>query len=866
MILTSFLPRLIAFLLLIQIPVWWLADNFAPAASSFAYESIADKVCASIEETKEKNQKHYLDLAQYYNLAWIHVSDSKTKTVAVSTRPGNLPELSGEQSRVLEQKANRFVEITRPLSKESVSLGFRCPSLFDSVLTKGVWPGQLPFGTVAIATVLNAVALLGAYVAFFGLPLHRMLTRMSKGDEITESYPIYVSSELSQINHAVQSRFSNLRGEHEKSISAARSDLTGAMAKESDDRFLSRLLSDLFAVRKSDAVYSVISQHLSDDFIGVVKAGFGFEFPSTGKWRVTSSWGLSEEQSKILEELASSQFVVLARKMHTPTFLGKDELASKRLETMLGELNCDQCALIPMAISNTERAYLCLFVSNKEQHSVQRLERLVHRITERVSPIWSLIAGYDHAYRLSRHDMLTGLMNRVALEEFFHTLKYPQSGEQIQTELAYIVFEGDNFRQMLNSYGPRTIDRLIQEMAQQLIVSLEHSVRFKKASSRIDFAQKLYRVGACKFLLVLEDSNHKKATDMAESVAASVAERKDWAHAAPSWTVSSAVNCFLLKNANPEDSFEVALIALDYIRSRRSTGVVVSSKDVPEDFMSRAQSKNRGAIEALEPDTLLKKLEESQKTGILTASNDEGRMFWAYLEDGFPKKARLGSLCGDIALVEFVSSFPQVSYRMQDVSSLDAQTSSDMKNLGGAYLIQTDVNELIDFANRMSRLSSDAKVHLKTPDMIVHPTTEHKDGQIEETFFKAGKTPHVIYLNVVKKLWEISNGRYTLDEMILKMEESNPSALVWAAADFLSQNKLIKFSRLRVSVHTDASSEKEAGSATIQGMAAVKTAPAAQSGYVALPRMCNVCRTVDPLSQKFCVHCGAEMGPLPSRD
>lgn len=865
MILTSFLPRLIAFLLLIQIPVWWLADSFAPAASAFVYESIADKVCSKIEETKDKSQRHFLEMGHYYNLAWIHVSDNKSKNVEGSNRPGYLPDLSQEPSRVIVERANRFVEIYRPLPKESVYLGFRCPAILDSLLTKGVWPSQIPLGTVAIATVLNAVALLGAYVAFFGLPLHSLLAKMGKGEDISDEYPPFVSSELSQINKAVESRFANLRGEHEKSITAARSDLTGAMAKESDDRFLSRLLSDLFAVRRSDAVYSVIAQHLSDDFIGVVKAGFGFEFTSSGKWRVTSSWGLSEEQSKILDELSSSQFVVLARKMHTASFLGKDELASKRLEAMVTELNCDQTVLIPMAISPSERAYLSLFVSNKEQHSVQRLERIVHRISERVSPIWSLIAGYDNAFRLSRHDLLTGLQNRVALEELFHALKYPANGEQIQTELCFIIFEGDNFRQMLNSYGPRTIDQLIQEMGQQLLVSLEQSVRFKKASARIDFSRNLYRVGACKFLLVLEDSSTKKAIDMAESVSASIAERKDWAHGLPSWSVSVGVNCFQLKNANPEDSFEVALITLDYIRSRRSTGVVVSSKDVPEDFMSRAQSKNRGAIEALEPDSLLKKFEQNQKTGILTASNDEGRMFWSYFEEGVPKKARMGTLCGDIALVEFLTSFSQVSYRMQDIASLDAQTSSDMKNLGGAYLIQTDVNELIDFSNRMNKLGSDAKVHLKTPDMIVHPTTEHKDGQIEETFFKAGKTPHVIYLNVVKKLWEISNGRYTLEEMISKIEESCPSALVWAAADFLSQNKLIKFSRLRVSVHTDGASEKEAGAVVAKGTAAVKAPPAA-SGYVSLPRMCNVCRTVDPLSQKFCVHCGAEMGPAPTRD
>jgi len=434
-------------------------------------------------------------------------------------------------------------------------------------------------------------------------------------------------------------------------------------------------------------------------------------------------------------------------------------------------------------------------------------------------------------------------------------LQRPGNSGDGKNEIVFLVFEGDNFRVMLNSYGPRTIDKLIQEMAQELLSSLEKSVRYKKASSRIPFGKFLYRIGACRFLLILEDSGIKKAVELAESVCQMVAERRDWAHGLPSWSVSCGISTL---SSNPSDSFEDALITLEYLRMRKSTALVLEAKDVPEDFMSRAQSRNRGGAQNMEPLALLQQMLKAQKTGILTATAPNGRVFWAYLENGKPEKARLGNLCGDLAVVEFVSTFLEVTYRLQDLSALDAQTSEDMRSLGGAYLVRTPFNELLDLSVHFRESCADAKVHLKTPDMIVHPTMDRQSGQIEQLFYKLGKTPHELFFDVMEKFWEQCNGRLNLDEMISKMELDSPSSMLWSAADLLMQNKMIKFSRLRVSSHTDSSSERESG----MGPARPASKPAASvTGFVAAPRACSACGNADPLSQKFCVNCGAEMAP-----
>ena len=199
------------------------------------------------------------------------------------------------------------------------------------------------------------------------------------------------------------------------------------------------------------------------------------------------------------------------------------------------------------------------------------------------------------------------------------------------------------------------------------------------------------------------------------------------------------------------------------------------------------------------------------------------------------------------------------------------------------------MTELIDLSSKWKESAAQARVHLKTPELIVHPTVDRQAGQIEKTFHKAGKKVNSIYLDLTNNLWELCNGRLSFDEIMAKMQSDHPAAVVWSAADFLLQNKMIKFSRLRVSTHTDGSVDQQlaaaasaqakaalpggttqvgaalpggtaqVGTAAAAAAAAAGAAPAGNSGFVSLPKACVACKMVDALSQKYCVHCGAEM-------
>lgn len=381
---------------------------------------------------------------------------------------------------------------------------------------------------------------------------------------------------------------------------------------------------------------------------------------------------------------------------------------------------------------------------------------------------------------------------------------------------------------------------------------MDHSQRFKK--SKLQFGDVLYRIGGCRFLLCLEGTTIKKLSELAETVAGAVAERKEWPGGLPSWSVSCGIAPVVAGTEyTPQDYVEEAMIALEYVRSKRSTNMIVISKDVPEEFMNKALSRNQaGGLAAFDPAALLRDVAQGGKTGILTVESSLGRVFWAYLEGGLPSKARLGSLYGDMAILEFASSFTDGSLRLQDLSTIDKQTAEDMRNLGVAYNIETPLLPLLEIAQTSKETSADAKILLKTPEMIIHPLVDRQTNMIERLYSKTGKPVNQVQIEVTNKVWDLCTGRLSLEELVARLSTECPENMVWSGAGFLMQNKLIKFSRLRVSSHNETAAEKEA-------VAAKSAANLTTTIFVGGPQPCPNCRAVDALSQKFCVHCGADM-------
>ena len=853
--LTSFLPRVLCLLLILQIPIWVISDTLSPFCSQFVYQSTGSKVATELTSDGKVTQKEAAELSHKYHLNWIRVTDN-AKRVLANTRPAGLGEVAHTNQpscKTVEVKGARFIEYTQPIEGGSLAIGYSCPSLLDS-LQQGIWPSQLSAGTILIAGILNAISLGASYLFFVYKPLSRLNFKLKEGQDVPESFPIFVATEVTDNLKHVRNRIGNIRQEHDRAVSAARSDLSGAFAREGEDRFIHQLEKDLVTIARTNDVAKGFLQSFMDEFSGIVKGAFGLDSDSMPGLRLMDQIGLSEDQAKfLLHPKEGGTFSTFIREHKSVSTIDVDGITDPEFKQAARDIGASRCIIAPLEFHGSVLAYWAVLATSKDEQSIAKIERILKRLVVEVAPLWHLVSRYENAFWLSRHDPLTFVKNRLSLEEDLEIMGSNFAAGNLVPEAYFVIIEGDNFRVMVNSFGPRTIDSLILELSKTIISALEHSQRFKK--SKLPYADMLYRIGGCRFLLFLEGITMKKLSEMTEIVAASVAEKKDWNGGLPSWTVSCGIAPVTVGSQyTPQDYLEEAMIALEYVRSKRSSNMVVISKDVPEEFMSKALSRNQsGSLSEFDPAALLQQVAQEGKTGILTVESSQGRVFWAYVEGGIASKARLGPLYGDLAVIEFASSFTDGSLRLQDLSTIDKQTADDMRNLGVAYNIETPLLTLLEISKTSKDTAADARILLKTPEMIVHPLVDRQANMIERLYNKTGKAVSQIQIDATNKVWDLCTGRLSLEELVSRTTDC-PETLVWSGAGFLMQNKLIKFSRLRVSSHLETAAEKEAG-------AAKAAANLTTTIFVAGPQPCPTCRAVDALSQKFCVHCGADMVP-----
>lgn len=853
--LTSFLPRVFCVLLLLQFPIWLISDALSPVVGQFIYKSNAAKVAADLNSAKKVTPKEITELSHKYHLNWIRVADNQ-KHVLMNSRPAGIGEPPGTaQNQVVDVKGARFFELTEALEGGSVSIGYACPSLTDSLFKQGTWPSQLSAGTILLAGCLNLAALAASYLFFVYKPLSRLNFKLREGQEPPDAFPFFVSSEITDNLKYVRSRLSNIRQEHDRAVSAARSDLSGAFAKEIEDRFVSQLSKDMVSMARVGDVAHKLIQNFSEEFSAIWKGAFGLDSDSMPGLRLMAQNGISDEQCKTLSQLdESSPLACAVKKYTTTTTVDVEKLEDAGLRQIAKDLGANQCVIGPVDFHGAYLAYFVLFLSSKDSQTVQKVERVLKRLVSELSPLWHLVSRYENAFWLSRHDPLTYAQNRICLDETLEIVKSNIAVGNTTGETIFLIVEGDNFKVMVNSFGPRTIDKLIQELSKTLLDTLEQTQRYKK--SKMHFADLVFRIGGARFLVLLENTNIKKATEFAENLSKTFAEKKDWSAGLPSWTISSSITTLSTTGEySPQDHLEEGMIALDYVHSRKNSNMIVLSKDVPEEYMNKALSRNQtGKISDFDPESILQDVAQSGKTGILTVESENGRVFWAYVDGGIPSKARLGALYGDGAVIEFASTFTEGAMRLQDLSTIDSQTAEDMRTLGVAYNIETPLLQLMEIAKDSKTTCADAKIILKTPELIVHPLVDREAKMVEKLYSKAGRPVSKIQVDITNRVWDLCSGRLSMDELVARLAEC-PENLVWTGAGFLMQNKLIKFSRLRVSSHTETAAEKEAASGSSKASNMTTTI----MNFVSGPQPCPNCRAVDALSQKFCVHCGADM-------
>lgn len=124
---------------------------------------------------------------------------------------------------------------------------------------------------------------------------------------------------------------------------------------------------------------------------------------------------------------------------------------------------------------------------------IKDLELLSGSLRELVDSLVRTESSLGVMENLAHHDLLTGLGNRVALDQFL------KKANNLGHSLAFLYLDLDGFKQINDSHGHQTGDMVLKEVANRL-----------KESTRKE--DSIFRLGGDEFLIVMDTPNESVET------------------------------------------------------------------------------------------------------------------------------------------------------------------------------------------------------------------------------------------------------------------------------------------------------------------------------------------------------------------
>ena len=283
-------------------------------------------------------------------------------------------------------------------------------------------------------------------------------------------------------------------------------------------------LPDEWVVAIFDSSGTIVARtHASDEYVGqkgtaefiehIMNAPEGFMktvtregIPTVSAWSrsTTTGWSvgigiprtvLATELNETTTWLAGGIFFVLSLSLALAAYAGRKIVTSVRaLTTQVKAMSAGHLVEIPQ-LSILEYA-----------ESAKEIRQAAALLRERTTALET--ANLD-LRRLAHHDALTGLQNRLSMNDALH-IEYLRSN-RTRSPYALLFIDIDFFKRINDSYGHELGDHVLREVAQLLQASLRES----------DF---IARYGGEEFLAILPNTDEEEAMLVAEKIRHSVGQ------------------------------------------------------------------------------------------------------------------------------------------------------------------------------------------------------------------------------------------------------------------------------------------------------------------------------------------------------
>ena len=805
----------------------FIADAIYPVITSSSYQVICKQLSDDARKKVPPTSK-ILQAFQTYNLAWYYVTTADgTLDPATSAYAPDLPKYD-ITSNDIEWRDKKYYEAVNAMGDgKLLHVGFCKGPFFATALSLGPAMAAAPANIGYVWAVIGGICVfvMGALFMFVSKPLLLIaratgslllardaysgvtgggldvsgaiseVSRVARGlKDIRRQYDELVAArvakddELRKERKEFESQKKSLSKEYEDQLSQTQAKISELYTKEAEEEFINALGKELDQLKSSHQVCQRILDKLNDKFPTSIMHGAFFKADRFQRLQLDAWLGFDDRSAQNLKKLDHSRIAreVFATNKHVT--LGMEGIRDYGLTQMAQAHSIRTAVYLPIIFQSRNLGVVAVYF-NTEGQTVQDRLRVLRNVVELASRVLHQNIQYEEEQEAARTDPLTGLRNKKFFYEIMPQIMDRAAVNPEQNPVSLVIMDGDHFKSINDTYGHQIGDQMLQELSKVVKTCVRTTDTLEKLSAPGDY---LIRYGGEEFIIVMENTDAKRAMSVSERVRTAIESKSDWPAGIAKWTVSIGVATFPMDGKTTDELLNKADTALYYVKEVLDRNKCIHSQQVPKSYKSsKSASAVSGELGVFDPAALLQSLATAQKTGVLTVQAPDGRQLWLLFDAGKPMQARMGKFAGAAAIVEFVSTFEEGNFNFQEKSGSGRETMTKLPRLDESFNISKSLERiLMDGALAQDNFNAAKKI-IPTLNMLVRPVAPVEFAARWQQLGQIAEPPMPDEFNVMSDIVQRADGNTTLHNIFRSME-GVPTHSLWRAAGLLIQHGLVQ--------------------------------------------------------------------------
>ena len=805
------------------------ADQTAPGNNKSRRKGKRDKTPPPMEAKSEpvkidprsvlikEGPSAILESINEHHLSWYYATDGQGKIIP-STRSfaPDLPAIA-ESSRQINWRGQQYYEAVAPIvSGLNLHAGFYSGPAIG--LSGDAMDSQIPFVVAMALLGFLFIVFVVLYLISITLPANKIIKHfrlkddqsgMTVGRLVTPTAAGEVinlrklveekDNQLTQKEELIKERDNTVRqlnSRYEQEMTIAKKEKTVLYLKEAENQFIDRLTAELDNHTTVVGLADTLLKQLQNEFPNSFEFALFFNFTRKSDANLISHIGFNNNPIEVYKGLG----MMRGREddgAEVCQVVEPSDVPESQFREIADLIGARYVIISPLRFLTRRMAFMVVFFRGQDQ-SLEHITRVLNRASHATAKALHHITTYEEQVESARTDELTGFPNKNYLPHLLPQLVTHSDGPTGEKRpFSLFLVEGHDALSINEKYGRPAGDTVIQELGNRIDKLLNQ----RRTETMGSWGDHLIRYQGAQFLVVLRQVDSKKATIFAQRLR-QVLEGDDYPCGVGRWSMSIGITSFPEDSQNPEELIVNLETALSYARGQSERNKIAHINAVPKAFRSAKLASNLGgSLDVFDPAALLQSLSISRKSGILTVTHPEGKMFWCYLENGKPTKARMGKFSGQAAVVEFLVLFESGDFAFSDLTSIDKQTLDDIGKLPKSFDFPGSLERsLMDGALARDHFTS-AQTVIKQLDLFVWPTAAAKKGAHEALapLRELKDPPSPEEEKAMKDILSVSNGKIQL-KTIFERLDSLPTHVMWRAAALLVQHEIVQLKKLATSM------------------------------------------------------------------